>query len=189
MTEVLIYATEEQADNDLERTFNRNNEVIGELERRFGDLSDVNKWKEVGEEFELDCVLRLEKIAGKYIYGGGVRIEVEHPSLRLYSNLDELVKGIRETFTTGGAFFGMYGVYGINVNEVFYTISGEYKLPEYGREEMKKELTDALALAENDSEKEFVKIFIKAIEQPDQYKLEGLSPSEIEEFVRLYDLV
>ena len=189
MTEVLTYTTEEQAEEDFDRTFDKNNEVIDTLESRFGELSDVSKWKEVGEQYEVDCVFNLEKISGKYSYSGGVRNQLEYPNLEQHSTLEELVKGIKKQFIVGGAFFGMYGVYGINVNPVFYNIVGVHELPIEGREEMKKILICSIDECETEEEKEHVKNFLKTIEQPDVYKIEGLTPEEISEFVRLYDLV
>ena len=187
MTEVLKYATEEQAEEDFDKTFDKNNEVIDTLESRFGELSDVSRWKEVGEQYEVDCVLQLKKVAGKYSYSGGVRNQLELPNLEPHSTLEELVKGIKKRFIVGGAFFGMYGVYGINVNPLFYNIIGVHELPFEGREEMKDFLRYSLDECKNEEDKEQIKNLLKTIEQPDVYKIEGLTPEEIAEFVRLYD--
>ncbi len=183
MTEVLTYATEEEADSDLERTFDRNNEVIGELERRFGDLLEVSKWKEAGEEFEVDCVFSLRKIAGKYSYEGSVRNIFEVAVEKHYATLEELVNRIKTIALSGSG----YGAYGLNVNPVFYTISKSTELTENEREEAQRKLYSMVGDERNQAQKEMVDDFLKVVEQPDKFKFEGLSHSEIAEFVKLYD--
>ncbi|MEK6857361.1 MAG: hypothetical protein AABX39_02110, partial [Nanoarchaeota archaeon] len=136
MTEVLTYATEEEVDSYLEITFDLNNQLLGTLEARFGDLTNSNKFKTDGEQFEVDCAFRLEKISGRYSVDGGVRNELEVISTEHYNTLEELVTGIKKSISSG-EIFGLYEAYGINVNPLFYTVPGEHKLPEYGREEMK----------------------------------------------------
>ena len=57
----------------------------------------------------------------------------------------------------------------------------------WGREAMKYFLRYSLDECKNEEDKEQIKNLLKTIEQPDVYKIEGLTPEEISEFVRLYD--
>lgn len=195
MTEVLTYSTKEQADKDLSKFFDRNNEVIGELERIFGELSEVSKWKEVGEEYEVDCVLQMHKVAGKYTYSGWVLHKSEYIPVKHLSNLEELVKEIKKQFSVkgGGVLFGRrpYELYGVNVNPLFYTVEKEHFNFGESEEEiegMKKYYKNSINECKTEAGKECWNDFLKVVEQPDVYKIEGLTPEEIAEFVRLYDV-
>jgi hypothetical protein len=182
MVEVLTYATEEEADSDLERTFDRNNTVIDELEGRFGQLSDVSKWKEVGEQYELDCVTFLGKIAGKYSYASGVRYESEFVSPETYSTLDELVNGVKKIINSGAG----YAQYGINVNPVFFNIANSEVLSKSGAMVILR-TNRLLNGTESESYKSSEKITKETFKDAISVKVEGLSPYEIAEFERLYD--
>ena len=192
MTEVLTYATEEQADSDLERTFDKNNEVIGELERRFGELKDVSKHKADGEQYEVDCVLELRKIAGNYTCEGGIRNDFEvtfseHAATlepKYYKTLEDLTTDIKRSLSYGEVF-ELFGVYGINVNPLFYTVIKPETFDEEEREMIIGDICEAIKEVENEEEKKKAEAILEMFQNP--VTVEGLSASEIAEFVRLYD--
>lgn len=166
MVEVLIYATAEDAEQNLEKFILENVSSLNHLKNNLEVISSCGvrkKCSALTSSTALNCVFFLNKEEGRYDFSYGVKNMEDGISQLTCDTIEELVSEIKNCLSAG-EIFGKYCSYGIKINPVFYTVIE----PEVLTESERKKVSNALGWEVN------------------SVGADGLSADEIEKFVSLY---